>query len=140
MNEVHYANIVQLKCSITSSLSTHIHTFSTTTATIIIIVLMENPLRFDVLVNGGGAITLQFQRSPFRPMTRTVFVPWNQVNYHCHCIKMFSHPPTHTLTLLSFSSSQHDDAATAENGKISLPMNTLLGECAHTICQLVASV
>lgn len=36
--------------------------------------------RFDVLVNGGAAITLQFQRSPFRPMTRTVFVPWNQVN------------------------------------------------------------
>lgn len=36
--------------------------------------------RFDVLVNGGGAVTLQFQRSPFHPMTRTVFVPWNQVN------------------------------------------------------------
>lgn len=35
--------------------------------------------RFDVLVNGGGAVTLQFQRSPFRPLTRTVFVPWNQV-------------------------------------------------------------
>jgi hypothetical protein len=51
-------------------------------AAIIIIIVMENPLRFDVLVNGGGAITLQFQRSPFRPMTRTVFVPWNQVNYH----------------------------------------------------------
>lgn len=35
--------------------------------------------RFDVLVNGGGAVTLQFQRSPFRPLTRTVFVPWNQI-------------------------------------------------------------
>ncbi|XP_063706613.1 teneurin-a isoform X5 [Culicoides brevitarsis] len=34
---------------------------------------------FDVLVNGGGAVTLQFQRSPFRPLTRTVFVPWNQI-------------------------------------------------------------
>ncbi|XP_014290946.3 teneurin-a isoform X3 [Halyomorpha halys] len=34
---------------------------------------------FDVLVNGGGAVTLQFQRSPFQPMTRTVFVPWNQI-------------------------------------------------------------
>ena len=31
------------------------------------------------MVNGGGAITLQFQRSPFRPLTRTVFVPWNQI-------------------------------------------------------------
>lgn len=38
--------------------------------------------RFDVLVNGGGAVTLQFQRSPFHPLTRTVFVPWNQVNSH----------------------------------------------------------
>ncbi|CRK90588.1 CLUMA_CG004290, isoform A [Clunio marinus] len=35
--------------------------------------------RFDILVNGGGAITLQFQRSPFHPLTRTVFVPWNQI-------------------------------------------------------------
>nr|XP_018915751.1 PREDICTED: teneurin-a isoform X2 [Bemisia tabaci] len=34
---------------------------------------------FDVLVNGGGAVTLQFQRSPFQPLTRTVFVPWNQI-------------------------------------------------------------
>lgn len=38
-----------------------------------------NVFRFDVLVNGGGAVTLQFQRSPFRPLTRTVFVPWNQI-------------------------------------------------------------
>ncbi|XP_054267852.1 teneurin-a-like isoform X4 [Macrosteles quadrilineatus] len=34
---------------------------------------------FDVLVNGGGAVTLQFQRSPFQPLTRTLFVPWNQI-------------------------------------------------------------
>lgn len=32
-----------------------------------------------MLVNGGGAVTLQFQRNPFRPMTTTVFVPWNQI-------------------------------------------------------------
>lgn len=31
------------------------------------------------MVNGGGAITLQFQRAPFRPQTRTIFVPWNQI-------------------------------------------------------------
>lgn len=31
------------------------------------------------MVNGGGAITLQFQRAPFRPLTRTIFVPWNQI-------------------------------------------------------------
>ena len=40
-----------------------------------------------MLVNGGGAVTLQFQRSPFRPLTRTVFVPWNQVsNYAAGCL------------------------------------------------------
>lgn len=32
-----------------------------------------------MLVNGGGAVTLQFQRSPFQPLTRTLFVPWNQI-------------------------------------------------------------
>lgn len=36
-------------------------------------------LRFDVMVNGGEAVTLQFQRSPFRPQTKTLYVPWNQI-------------------------------------------------------------
>lgn len=34
---------------------------------------------FDLLVNGGGAVTLQFGRSPFRPQSQIVFVPWNEV-------------------------------------------------------------
>ncbi|XP_055383652.1 teneurin-m isoform X3 [Condylostylus longicornis] len=34
---------------------------------------------FDLMVNGGGAITLQFGRSPFRPQKRIVQVPWNEV-------------------------------------------------------------
>ncbi|CAM1325684.1 TENM2 (predicted) [Pycnogonum litorale] len=34
---------------------------------------------FDILVNGGGAITLQFQRNPFRPTMKTVLVPWNKI-------------------------------------------------------------
>ncbi|CAL4070306.1 unnamed protein product [Meganyctiphanes norvegica] len=34
---------------------------------------------FDVLVNGGGAVTLVFQRVPFQPLTVTVPVPWNQI-------------------------------------------------------------
>jgi hypothetical protein len=34
---------------------------------------------FDMLVNGGGGVTLQFQRSPFRPLTRTFHVPWNRI-------------------------------------------------------------
>lgn len=35
--------------------------------------------RFDVMVNGGEAVTLQFQRSPFKPQTKTLYVPWNQI-------------------------------------------------------------
>ncbi|XP_073990849.1 teneurin transmembrane protein Ten-m isoform X6 [Rhodnius prolixus] len=34
---------------------------------------------FDLLVNGGGAVTLQFGRSPFRPHSTIVNVPWNEV-------------------------------------------------------------
>ncbi|XP_024943143.1 teneurin-m isoform X4 [Cephus cinctus] len=34
---------------------------------------------FDLLVNGGGAVTLQFGRSPFKPQGHIVFVPWNEV-------------------------------------------------------------
>lgn len=35
---------------------------------------------FDLLVNGGGAVTLQFGRSPFKPQNHIVFVPWNEVS------------------------------------------------------------
>ena len=35
--------------------------------------------RFDVLVNGGGAVTLQFQRANFLPLTITVPAPWNDI-------------------------------------------------------------
>ncbi|KAL5290836.1 TENM2.2 family protein [Megaselia abdita] len=34
---------------------------------------------FDLMVNGGGAVTLQFGRSPFRPQSRIIQVPWNEV-------------------------------------------------------------
>jgi len=34
---------------------------------------------FDLMVNGGGAVSLQFGRSPFNSLTRTIFVPWNEV-------------------------------------------------------------
>ena len=30
-------------------------------------------------VNGGGGVTLQFQRSPLKAITRTTFLPWNQI-------------------------------------------------------------
>lgn len=34
---------------------------------------------FDLLVNGGGAVTLQFGRSPFKAQTQIVNVPWNEI-------------------------------------------------------------
>lgn len=36
-------------------------------------------IRFDILVNGGGAVTLQFQRNPYRPEMRTVWAAWNRI-------------------------------------------------------------
>ena len=30
-------------------------------------------------VNGGGAVTLQFQRSPLKAATRTTYLPWNGI-------------------------------------------------------------
>ncbi|CAG2169498.1 unnamed protein product, partial [Oppiella nova] len=34
---------------------------------------------FDLMVNGGGAVTLHLQRDPFRPAQRVVTVPWNEI-------------------------------------------------------------
>ncbi|VVC91201.1 unnamed protein product [Leptidea sinapis] len=34
---------------------------------------------FDLLVNGGGSVTLNFGRAPFKRSTQVVFVPWNEV-------------------------------------------------------------
>lgn len=30
-------------------------------------------------MNGGSAVTLQFQRNPFHPIKKTVLVPWNDI-------------------------------------------------------------
>ena len=35
---------------------------------------------FDFMVNGGGAATLQFGKSPFPPKIETLFAPWNEVS------------------------------------------------------------
>ncbi|KAA0190905.1 Tenascin major-like isoform X1 [Hyalella azteca] len=35
--------------------------------------------RFDLMVNGGGAVKLVFGKPPFRPYVKTVRVPWNEV-------------------------------------------------------------
>ena len=34
---------------------------------------------FDILVNGGGSVTLSFQRQPFKVKQMTVMVPWNRI-------------------------------------------------------------
>lgn len=34
---------------------------------------------FDLMVNGGGSVVIHFGRTPFRPTSRTVNVPWNEV-------------------------------------------------------------
>ena len=34
---------------------------------------------FDFMVNGGGAVTLQFGKSPFPAKIETLFAPWNEV-------------------------------------------------------------
>ena len=40
---------------------------------------VHSACRFDILVNGGGSVTLQFSRQPFLSQTTSVMVPWNQV-------------------------------------------------------------
>lgn len=35
---------------------------------------------FDLMVNGGGSVVIHFGRTPFRPASRTVNVPWNEVS------------------------------------------------------------
>ena len=46
---------------------------------IIIINFSKYLLRFDMAVNGGGGVTLQFQRSPLKATTRTLYLPWNRI-------------------------------------------------------------
>ncbi|XP_014674084.1 PREDICTED: teneurin-m-like [Priapulus caudatus] len=36
-------------------------------------------VRYDLLVNGGGTIILQFQRTPYQTADTAVMVPWNQI-------------------------------------------------------------
>ncbi|XP_058794630.1 teneurin-a isoform X3 [Phymastichus coffea] len=74
---------------------------------------------FDILVNGGGAVTLQFQRSPFKPMTRTVFVPWNQIvvlppvvltiDDEADSVKPINQPPSPPIGFPGFSASLFDE-------------------------------
>ena len=44
---------------------------------------------FDFMVNGGGAITLKFGKSPFPAQIRTLFAPWNEVGNLIYLIQLF---------------------------------------------------
>ncbi|XP_045622764.2 teneurin-m isoform X2 [Procambarus clarkii] len=76
---------------------------------------------FDIMVNGGGAVTLTFGKPPFSPKTIRVMVPWNEVvvlddimmtvtglsgsdqttDYHDHPKRQLtSHCPLHDYDLL----------------------------------------
>lgn len=35
--------------------------------------------RFDIVVNGGGSVTLNFQRPPFVTRQVTILIPWNRI-------------------------------------------------------------
>ncbi|XP_034947958.1 teneurin-a isoform X2 [Chelonus insularis] len=76
---------------------------------------------FDILVNGGGAVTLQFQRNPFKPLTRTVFVPWNQIVVL---------PPV-VMTLAEEGSDQSNQQSSSSIGFSGLPMGLFVdnGPC-----------
>lgn len=34
---------------------------------------------FDIMVNGGGAVTLEFRREPFLTVEKTIAAPWNEI-------------------------------------------------------------
>ena len=36
---------------------------------------------FDFMVNGGGAVSIKFGKTPFPPQSRALFVPWNEVRF-----------------------------------------------------------
>lgn len=40
---------------------------------------LDHLFRFDILVNGGGSMTLTFQRHPFKAKQATLMVPWNRL-------------------------------------------------------------
>lgn len=67
---------------------------------------------FDILVNGGGIVTLQFQRNPFYPIKKSVYIAWNDIAVIQSPIVMYSVPETgndflglfNSRSSLSFSS------------------------------------
>ncbi|KAH9422932.1 Teneurin-2 [Dermatophagoides pteronyssinus] len=60
---------------------------------------------FDILVNGGGIITLQFQRNPFYPIKKSVYVAWNDITVIQNPIVMYLGPSSSSSQSSSSSSS-----------------------------------
>jgi len=58
---------------------TAFHSNGTALGSFISLMRPFSSLRFDLAVNGGGAVTLRFQRSPLLPATKMVQLPWNGI-------------------------------------------------------------
>lgn len=41
----------------------------------------DNGGAFDLMVNGGRTVTLQFMRKPFEKLEKSFYVPWNEIVY-----------------------------------------------------------
>ncbi|KAH9517406.1 Teneurin-2 [Dermatophagoides farinae] len=64
---------------------------------------------FDILVNGGGIITLQFQRNPFYPIKKSIYVEWNDITVIQNPIVMYLGPsqsPSHSSST-TINNDQH---------------------------------
>lgn len=41
----------------------------------------DNGGAFDLVVNGGKTVTLQFMRKPFEKLEKSFYIPWNEIVY-----------------------------------------------------------
>ena len=65
---------------------------------------------FDFMVNGGGAVTLTFGKSPFPAQIRSLFVPWNEVMVIDPVVMSMNHfePEFNNATSVTCHSHQYD--------------------------------
>ena len=59
-------------------------------------------------VNGGGGVTLQFQRSPLQATTRTVHLPWNRIVVINPVVMTPNGPGSEALTPLNLPGTPYD--------------------------------
>lgn len=41
----------------------------------------ENDGKFDLVLNGGGLVRVHFIRSPYKPVVKKFYLPWNEILY-----------------------------------------------------------